>query len=53
MIKKIKLWLFKNFCNDILERITTAVGYIKYNNMQNDQWVLDWIDKINKLSVEI
>lgn len=53
MIRKIRLWLFKNFCNDILERTTAAVNYIKRNNLQNDQWVLDWIDKINKLSVEI
>lgn len=45
--------MFKGFCKDILERTEAAIGVIKREGFQNDQWVLDWIDKLNKLSVEI
>lgn len=45
--------MFKSFCKDILERTETAISFIKHEGLQNEQWILDWIDKINKLSVEI
>lgn len=53
MLRKFRLWLFRKFCDDIIQRTETAINYIRLNNMQNDQWVLDWIDKLNKLSVEL
>lgn len=45
--------MLKSFCEDVLKRTETAVDIIKQEQLQNDQWFLDWIDKLNKLSVEI
>ena len=38
--------------NNIVDNLKYVVEVIKNNGWQNEQWALNLIDKINKLSVE-
>ena len=38
--------------NDIVDNLKYVVEVIKNNGWQNEQWAINLIDKINKLSVE-
>lgn len=38
--------------HSLLKALSNLVEEIKTSNLQNEQWALDWIDEVNKLSVE-
>ena len=35
----------------LLEKVETFIGLVKDNNLTNEQWFLNWEDKLNELSV--
>lgn len=37
---------------NLLIVLSNLVEEIKTSNLQNSQWALNWIDEVNKLSVE-
>lgn len=38
--------------NNIVDNLKYVVEVIKNNGWQNEQWAIDFMDRINKLSVE-
>ena len=42
----------QNRASDIEIMLAELITDIKQSNQQNEQWALNWIDNINKLSVE-
>ena len=38
--------------NNIVDQLKYVVEVIKNNGWQNEQWTIDFMDRINKLSVE-
>lgn len=41
-----------NLCNNSIQLLEIILKMIEENNLQNDQKILDWLDKINSISVK-
>lgn len=41
-----------NLCDNSIQLLEIILKMIEENNLQNDQKILDWLDKINTISVK-
>lgn len=41
----------EEYAETILSQVERIVEEIKTHGLQNEQWVLDWMDRLNELSV--
>lgn len=41
-----------NLCDNSIQLLEIILKMIEENNLQNDQKILDWLDKINSISVK-
>lgn len=40
-----------NLCDNSIQLLEIILKMIEENNLQNDQKILDWLDKINAISI--
>lgn len=40
-----------NLCDNSIQLLEIILKMIEENNLQNDQKILDWLDKINTISI--
>lgn len=38
-------------CKDFIPILHSLIKEIEYNNLQNEEWFLDFLDELNKISV--
>ena len=41
-----------NLCDNSIQLLEIILKIVEENNLQNDQKILDWLDKINSISVK-
>lgn len=41
-----------NLCDNSVQLLEIILKMVEENNLQNDQKILDWLDKINSISVK-
>lgn len=41
-----------NLCDNSVQLLEIILKIVEENNLQNDQKILDWLDKINSISVK-
>lgn len=41
-----------NLCDNSIQLLEIILKMVEENNLQNDQKILDWLDKINSISVK-
>lgn len=50
--KQLQVSNLKNTCNKIIQEVDKLFNNIRNLNLNNEQWVLDFVDALNARSVE-